>query len=145
LYHFGFRRQVWARSRFRLVCGLDYTFTLARSRFRCCSSSLYTFAAVVRPLRLAQSPIPLDGTMVKWSWFKFYRDPPQRMSSDRVVQSWDTASKAEEINDYSVGTTWLVKQNDYYLLDLVRARDTIPLAQASGQRGHPRGAAASQR
>ena len=30
-----------ARSHFRLVCGLDYTFTVARSRFRCCSSSLY--------------------------------------------------------------------------------------------------------
>ena len=67
-----------------------------------------------------QSPIPLDGTMVKWSWFKFYRDPLQRVSSDRVIQSWDTASKAEEINDYSVGTTWLVRNNDYYLLDVFR-------------------------
>jgi hypothetical protein len=53
-YHFGFRRLAWARSRFRLVCGLDYTFTLARSRVRCCSSSLYTFAPVVRPERLAR-------------------------------------------------------------------------------------------
>lgn len=43
-----------ARSRFRLVCGLDYTFTLARSRVRCCPSSLYTFAPVVRPERLAR-------------------------------------------------------------------------------------------
>ncbi len=73
-----------------------------------------------------QSPIPLDGTMLKWSWFKFYRDPPQRMSGDRVVQSWDTASKAEEINDYSVGTTWLVQKNDYYLLDVFRARMQYP-------------------
>jgi hypothetical protein len=46
-YHFGFRRLAWARSRFWLVRGLDYTFTLARARFRCCSSSLYTFAPVV--------------------------------------------------------------------------------------------------
>jgi hypothetical protein len=36
-----------ALSRCRLVCGLDYTFTLALPRFRCCSSSLYTFAPVV--------------------------------------------------------------------------------------------------
>ncbi|MGA7609411.1 MAG: terminase, partial [Xanthobacteraceae bacterium] len=57
---------------------------------------------------------------------KFYRDPPQRMSSDRVIQSWDTASKAEEINDYSVGTTWLVRNNDYYLLDVFRARMQYP-------------------
>jgi len=32
---YGFRRLAWARSRFRLVCGLDYTFTLAHRRFRC--------------------------------------------------------------------------------------------------------------
>src|SRR5580700_8540354 len=53
-YHFGFRRLAWARSRIRLVCGLDYTFTFARSRLRCCPSSLYTFAPVVRPGRLAR-------------------------------------------------------------------------------------------
>lgn len=48
----GFRRRALARSRCRLVSGLDYTFILARSRFRCCSSSLYTFASAVRPRRL---------------------------------------------------------------------------------------------
>jgi hypothetical protein len=30
-YHFGFRRRAGARSRCRLVRGLDYTFTLARA------------------------------------------------------------------------------------------------------------------
>ena len=53
-YHFGFRRLALARSRIRLVCGLDYTFTVARSRFRCCSSSLYTFAPAVQLERLAR-------------------------------------------------------------------------------------------
>jgi hypothetical protein len=42
------------RSRVRLVCGLDYTFTLALSRVRRCPSSLYTFAPAVRPVRLAR-------------------------------------------------------------------------------------------
>jgi hypothetical protein len=53
-YHYGFRRLAWARPRFQLVCGLDYTFTVARSRLRCSPSSLYTFAPVVRPERLAR-------------------------------------------------------------------------------------------
>jgi len=53
-YHFGFRRLALTRSRFWLVRGLDYTFTVARSRFRCCSSSLYTFAPTVRSERLAR-------------------------------------------------------------------------------------------
>jgi len=34
--------------------------------------------------------------------------------------------KAEEINDYSVGTVWLVRGKEYYLIDLVRARLTYP-------------------
>jgi predicted phage terminase large subunit-like protein len=42
------------------------------------------------------------------------------------VQSWDTASKAEEINDYSVCTTWLVKGKDYYLRDVLRAKLNYP-------------------
>ncbi len=53
-YHFGFRRLALALSRFRLVCGLDYTFAIARLRFRRCPSSLYTFAPAVRPVRLAR-------------------------------------------------------------------------------------------
>jgi len=38
----------------RLVCGLDYTFTLTPARLRCCPSSLYTFAPVPRPACLAR-------------------------------------------------------------------------------------------
>jgi phage terminase large subunit-like protein len=65
-----------------------------------------------------QSPVPLKGEIVRWEWFKFYDDAPVRQRRDQIVQSWDTASKAEEIKDYSVCTTWLVKGNEYYLLDL---------------------------
>jgi predicted phage terminase large subunit-like protein len=73
-----------------------------------------------------QAPVPLDGGIVKWSWFKLYREPPTRHLTDMVVQSWDTAMKAEEINDYSVGTVWQVRGKDYYLIDLVRARLAYP-------------------
>ncbi len=44
----------------------------------------------------------------------------------RVIQSWDTASKAGELNDYSVCTTWLMKGDDYYLLDVLRERLEYP-------------------
>jgi predicted phage terminase large subunit-like protein len=43
-----------------------------------------------------------------------------------VVQSWDTASKAGELNDYSACTTWLVKGKDYYLLHLLREKLNYP-------------------
>ena len=73
-----------------------------------------------------QAPVAPDGGMVRWSWFNLYREPPTRYMTDMVVISWDCAMKAEEINDYSVGTVWLVRGKDYYLIDLVRARLTYP-------------------
>jgi len=73
-----------------------------------------------------QAPVPPGGALVQWAWFRFYRELPRREGRDLLVQSWDTASKAEEISDYSVGTTWLVKNGDYYLIDLLRERLAYP-------------------
>jgi predicted phage terminase large subunit-like protein len=81
----------------------------------------YDFAA-----QYQQSPMPLEGGMINWSWFRFFDEVPKRKEGDIVTQSWDTASKAEEINDYSVGTTWLRHGEDHYLLDVARVRLDYP-------------------
>jgi predicted phage terminase large subunit-like protein len=73
-----------------------------------------------------QAPVPPGGAMIQWSWFKTYRELPWRDAGDELVQSWDTAAKADELNDFSVGTTWLVKGNNYYLADVVRERLLYP-------------------
>jgi predicted phage terminase large subunit-like protein len=73
-----------------------------------------------------QSPVPLGGGMIKWTWFRRYREPPARAPQDRIVQSWDTASKATEISDYSVCTTWLVRSKLAYLIDVLRERLEYP-------------------
>jgi predicted phage terminase large subunit-like protein len=73
-----------------------------------------------------QSPVPLEGEIIKWEWFRFYDELPTRGPKTRIVQSWDTASKAEEISDFSVCTTWLIEGRDYYLIDVVRERLTYP-------------------
>ena len=49
---------------------------------------------------------------------------PERF--DRIVQSWDTANKATELSDYSVCTTWGVKDKDLFLLGLFRRRLECP-------------------
>ena len=72
-----------------------------------------------------QCPVPPDGEVVKWGWIKRYDTPPQTASMT-IYQSWDTASKAEEHHDYSVCTTWGVAGDDYYLLDVERARLDFP-------------------
>jgi predicted phage terminase large subunit-like protein len=73
-----------------------------------------------------QCPVPPEGEIIKWEWFRFYDEPPARTADDRIVQSWDTASKAEEINDFSVCSTWLISGNDYYLIDVLREKLRYP-------------------
>jgi predicted phage terminase large subunit-like protein len=44
----------------------------------------------------------------------------------RIVQSWDTAAKTSELNDYFVCTTWGVERENYYLIDVFRRRLNYP-------------------
>jgi len=73
-----------------------------------------------------QHPVPEEGEIIKWEWFPFYDAQPQRQTGDEVIQSWDTANKAEELSDYSVCTTWLVRGNQYYLTDTLREKLIYP-------------------
>ena len=45
---------------------------------------------------------------------------------DQVLQSWDTANKPSEISDYSVCTTWGIKDRRLYLLHVLRKRMDYP-------------------
>ncbi len=74
-----------------------------------------------------QDPAPLDGGMIKWCWFKADLVPPARHPDDLLIHSWDTASKADEVHDYSVCTVWLWRAGASHLLDLYRERLEYPL------------------
>jgi predicted phage terminase large subunit-like protein len=73
-----------------------------------------------------QEPIPPEGEFVKMAWFQRYAEAPVRRDSDRVVQSWDTAMSESPGSDYSVCTTWLVRDQHFYLLDVLRERLDFP-------------------
>jgi predicted phage terminase large subunit-like protein len=73
-----------------------------------------------------QNPVPLDGEIIRWQWFQSYDACPDRIPNDRIVQSWDTASKANQLNDYSVCTTWLAQNSRYYLRDVLREKLDYP-------------------
>jgi predicted phage terminase large subunit-like protein len=85
----------------------------------------YHFAA-----QYQQNPTPREGNMVKAGWLKFYEPGSEPATFDRTFQSWDTANKVGELNDYSVCTTWGVKraarEMTYYLLDVFRKRLNYP-------------------
>jgi predicted phage terminase large subunit-like protein len=73
-----------------------------------------------------QSPVPAEGNLFKAAWIKRYSSVPPRETFSDVVQSWDTASKLGSTNDYSVCTTWGIRENSYFLLEVYRARWEFP-------------------
>jgi predicted phage terminase large subunit-like protein len=70
-----------------------------------------------------QRPAPPGGAMIKRAWVRRYDQQPR---SGRIIQSWDVANKQGEENDYSVCTTWLIHENRYYLIDVLRGRFDFP-------------------
>jgi predicted phage terminase large subunit-like protein len=72
-----------------------------------------------------QMPAPLGGGLVKASWFRHYT-ADELPEFEQIVQSWDTASKASELSDFSVCTSWGIKGKDLYLIDVLRRRMEYP-------------------
>ena len=84
-----------------------------------------TFAA-----HYQQAPVPPRGIIIRRIWVQYYDVLPVRNSSSVVVQSWDTASKGGELNDWSVCTTWLIQDRRYYLIDVLREQLDYPSLRA---------------
>jgi len=73
-----------------------------------------------------QNPTPPGGSMVKVPWLRYYESHEKPARFLRIVQSWDTANKAGELNDYSVCTTWGVDGKNRYLLHVLRKKMNYP-------------------
>ena len=86
----------------------------------------YNFAS-----QYQQAPTPPGGGLVKREWFRVYGQSEVRF--DRVVQSWDTAIKVTELSDYSVCTTWGIRDKEAYLVDVLRARLEYPALKRAVQ------------
>jgi predicted phage terminase large subunit-like protein len=81
-----------------------------------------------------QAPAPLGGGIIKSGWFRTYHSSQLPSHFDQVVQSWDTANKPTELSDYSVCTTWGVKEKHLYLTNVYRKRLDYPdLKRAVGE------------
>lgn len=63
-----------------------------------------------------QNPSAAEGTIFKRKWWKYYTEL-SLLKTPMVVQSWDTAWKDKEINDYWCCTTWNVYKHGYFLVD----------------------------
>lgn len=78
-----------------------------------------------------QRPMPLGGGVIKPEWFQQVPRSQFPEKFDMVLQSWDTAVKTADNNDYSVCTTWGIAGQLKYLLDVFREKmEFTPLKQA---------------
>ena len=73
-----------------------------------------------------QQPVPVEGNLIRRSWFPAYDALPAGPAGTRIVQSWDVAMMTSGRNDYSACTTWLTHKNDAYLLHVYRSRLEYP-------------------
>ncbi len=80
-----------------------------------------TFAA-----QYQQDPVPAEGLHVKRNWLRYYSEIPEKRPGDRIVQSWDTATKDGVFNDYSVCVTALVRGREVHVLDVMRDKLEFP-------------------
>jgi predicted phage terminase large subunit-like protein len=80
-----------------------------------------------------QEPIRDDGTCIfNKDSFAWYDELPQM---DEITDSWDTAVKVKQVNDYSVCEVWGEKRNpvgikDHYLIFVWRERVLFPKLKA---------------
>jgi predicted phage terminase large subunit-like protein len=73
-----------------------------------------------------QNPQPPSGIIVKREWLKYYRPDEKPERFDQILQSWDTANKDSELANFSVCTTWGVKDRLLFLLDVFRQKLEFP-------------------
>jgi predicted phage terminase large subunit-like protein len=85
-----------------------------------------TMGSMAFSAQYQQQPVPPGGNLIKWRWFGVWDQLPSKRYPDKIVQSWDTASTAAELSNYSVGITALVTKTEIYILDVVRERLEYP-------------------
>ena len=80
-----------------------------------------------------QIPTPREGALIRVEWlsnrYDIIRDGAGKIKLDQFrerYQSWDTAFKEGEENDYSVCTTWGLKDDGFYLLNMFRSKMDYP-------------------
>ena len=83
-----------------------------------------------------QNPLPATGNQIKREWLARYKVEPPR-ETGIIVQSWDTASKTAAANDWSACTTWLLVDQQSYLIDVWRGKVEFPEPQSQGREPLP--------
>jgi predicted phage terminase large subunit-like protein len=77
---------------------------------------------IVFASQFQQAPVPAVGNIIEGKWFRYYKAGTIDLAYGQIVQSWDTASKDNPFNDWSVCVTALVQGKYIYIIDVFRER-----------------------
>jgi hypothetical protein len=70
-----------------------------------------------------QLPSALEGNIIRTDAFpRFDLDEFERREFHKVIQSWDTATSEQPRADFTVGLTFGRREDNWYLLDVLRAK-----------------------
>ena len=72
-----------------------------------------------------QNPIPQQGGMIKPEWLRRYKKAPEQ-EIEIKIQSWDTAIKSKDHNDYSACVTLSKSNGNFYIDDVSRYKLEYP-------------------
>ena len=88
-----------------------------------------------------QRPVPRDGLIFKRDWIQWCDELPARSQSAVVYQSWDTAIKSGERNDYSACVTVMIQDKKFVVIDVMRGRldypDLLKAAKSQAEKHNP--------
>jgi len=73
--------------------------------------------------QILQDPIDSETAIFNPMWWRYYESVPQL---NMIIQTWDTAFKKGQHNDFSVCQTWGININGFYLIDVYRNKITFP-------------------
>ncbi|WP_417595932.1 phage terminase large subunit [Parasphingorhabdus sp.] len=108
------RGRVWHR---RAGCALHPARQSLEVLLRRKADNPFVFAS-----QYQQKPIPAHGNIIEASWLRSYNPDLVDLCHGQIIQSWDTASKDNPFNDWSVCVTVLVQGKSVYIIDVFRAR-----------------------
>lgn len=71
-----------------------------------------------------RDPVPAEGTLIKAKWLQRYSNVPTKI--ERIVCAFDAEAKTGVRNDYSAIVKIGVTRNEFYVLNVWRAKVEFP-------------------
>ena len=73
-----------------------------------------------------QRPVPEEGEIIKWDWFRFYDAPPQRQMAMRSFSPGTPRTRPKNATTTRFARPGSLRGNHYYVIDILREKLNYP-------------------